>query len=477
MRSFFAECWLAGILNVIVAVPHFYKKSVAVYSYFPFSDDVCFDKSPVLLRLCAVGGDCKGISKMFYENKVGNLRQCPLNVNVLQLYPYSYLEQEPGPTYRLRGILTELFEGLIRLMKFAPKYRPAHKYGNSCTTEGIHRDLYTGTADMAIAVSNSFTATPLLCPVLKPQANVITCYTWCMPRHYMKNSLWMFLTNEFDTETWISVCVASVVVMLFAYSFLSFNVTALPSVMHIVIVGYVPQPIRVKSTALSLKILLIFWFLYNIVISTGYQAGLHGLNVIPDRHSFRTVDELAYSDIPVTSLDVWQQFMFNLPDREHSITFLANRIKPIPPNALHRGYTEFTEQGDRAMLMPREVCVHFAKSQRKRRFNYLAGYCLSTHEIPLYMLRANSPFGETVAYYNKRLFESGYNKRSMPSEFRLPSRRSQPARALSLFHLQPFLMLLAIGCAVGLAVFVCELVTHHIPHRWNPLIRPLNIRM
>jgi len=461
MSNFFSRCWVAGILNALVAVPLPKQESLAVYSYFPFRNPKrCFDTTPILVRQCAEPSECRGISSMFYQDKVKDLKECPLKVQVNNLYPYADLTEEPGQRYRLRGLLAELFDKVVYMMNFTPRYKLATYYGNFCSDKGIYGDIYNHVAHIGISVSTLLST--VQCPHFRPQVHIVTCYSWCMPKNHMRHSMWMYLVGEFSLGTWISVFLTTIAVALLIITLhrISIYETKTISVVHTILVGYVPQPLNVRSHIPSIRLFLLFWLLYNIVISTGYLAGLHGLNVAPDLYSFRTVAELADSDLTVVAPLQWYRFMLRLPDQEDHITKLVSRLKVANISTMHDEYFEFQRQGNRALLMPRELCVYFSTTQRSHEFFYFPDYCLTTTELFPFLLNDKSPFADTITLYGKRLLESGYNKKTMPSHMPAVRFQGQPPRPLSLFHLQPFMILLAAGCVIALIVFILELVIY-----------------
>jgi len=453
VKELFSESWAGGVLNAVVAVPQLMEETLSVYSYIPFKDySSCFQPSVVLLRKCGRNQQCLTAEDMFGEDKVKDLQGCPMRVSVSQLDPYATLVEDEDQGYRLEGLVDDLFTGLVKAMNFTPIFVMS-QYG-ACELPSTVNDVSTRKVELAISFTLS--QTPYNCNIARPTANIMTCYTWCMPAEYVKNSVWMFLLDEFDLQTWCLILASMIAVFLFTVAFSSVKQMPLRSVSDIVILGVLPQPIELRSEAPSVRILVISLFMFNMVLSTVYQAELHSMSVFPDTHSFKSVAELAYSTIPVSSLLKWQKFMFEVENPEPYLIHLANRIRTYNSSVLNAEYAKFRSEYNSAALIPREACVYFMSSRNHSAFSFFPDYCMSTFELNPYMLHDTSPFIDTILRINHQLYQAGFNTRALPP-VAPNTAQVAPPRRLSLNHIYPFMLVLAVGWAASSLFFLCEL--------------------
>lgn len=283
-----------NIFNVNVIAQNDEDDEIFSKSMFPYdSSNNCGKRviSIELLDTCSLSEDNdivveEKVRGKFLDKFPNNLQSCPLKVYARVFEPYTFHNSSSGKFYD--GIDFQLIQTLSDQLNFSAEFILQNKTLFEILQELMENDveLVVGGIDEDPNLAQYISATS---PYFQDEL------TWCV-RKVRFDYDWMSFVYSFQISTWILIGVVlfTVMTVLFVHekSFLSGNASLLK--IYFMIFGVLfNQNMGSISPVPSVRILIISYFLFALIISNTYQGFLFGKLTLPrSPHQISTVYEL-----------------------------------------------------------------------------------------------------------------------------------------------------------------------------------------
>ncbi|KAK3915122.1 putative glutamate receptor [Frankliniella fusca] len=434
-----------------------------LYTYWPYYPGHCHDIRPHLAALWTPSSPHRAAA-FGLAPKDRDLGACPLRVTTFKARPWVEVlpvNGTPGRITLVTGTMKPFILTLAHHLNFTPEfYLPSDGkiFGSSATslkTEGVLGDLYFNRSDLVLM----YTGADLTLPHhARPPTAQVMCTTWCMPTGYNSRSPWRLIVGEFGTETWSAVFISYVLATL-SYRFLlpgrTLRDTWLTAVQGLI------SAIQPIPDNVSPRVFIFCWSFFGLVVATLYMAALHRMiTTDTDDTVFHTLSELASSDIPkfasAEHVRAYKKAQFDTKSER----LMWARTSTFNYDQSLLMFSRFFARRNICILMDRNQCISYAALFTPPRtapvFHLLRKYCLAVSQAYNMILRQTSPLLRAFTRATARLDEAGITQHW----FDFKEKRFTPSLdpVMRMPHLTPFLKMLGIGCSLGLAMFVLEMV-------------------
>lgn len=456
----FEFAWEVYILNIAILVTE--DSKINWYTYFPYADEQCGNVSPKLIGSC----DSSGIPTLnLYPPKVpANLHGCPIRSIAFYYQPYvinPYSSENPG----LEIVMINEFG---KAMNFTPVYvnhkltHPGFKYAKGVYTK-MFRMLYNYEGDImfgSLKMNSSFNE-----EFDSSYTHLQDAICWYAPRA-REVAPWKNLFIVFQTDVWFIlfclVCMTAVFwrfishLLVVDQCYYSQILHCLTDVWHSLLLGSVRQP-----TGVTMRLSFISWVMCTFLISTVYQTMFTSILTNPAYgKQISNMEEMLESNLQY-GFDPLAQGAFKFP-QDKTLWTIYNNYVPCPFDQAIYCINRTVVSKNFVLAKNRKNMAYFLKNN----YSYLGG-STAVYEFEAYtyhlriLVNQGFPLLERFNALILRahacgLFMKWHN--DLTQSLHQKQQDKTQIKKLTVEHLQPAFLILTLGCAIGVIVFIFELV-------------------
>jgi len=333
VRNLFELCWKQGITDVVAVEER--ADICRVFSYFPFSENKCFDLSPVPIyswekRLSGT------LNLTLFPDKLPNLNWCPLIVE------YG-TDTSEGPFHRKTDhLLPFLLKAMKATTKSIPRVLPV--------TNSYRGELLINTFYPYVERLHKFVFSPVTC------ASITGI---CFPVQRSLFVEWSRILNGFSRHVWCGVVMSASLITFYVYFII--HQTKIDS--SIVVLNTLrtlmshPLP-RNQAMRWQDKICFPLWLYLCLVLNSAYQSELKSKLTRPlAGHAITSIEDFNMLDIPIHVSQASYKFATEIMLKEPSHKRIVEKMvvsKNITPNDLlrrHDGRAAYICENDNVYLL------------------------------------------------------------------------------------------------------------------------------
>jgi len=442
LHEMFEQFFNRGILDVVSVHPS--DSAVHVFTYFPFTREVCYNFKPTLIaKLVSRNVTCP--LNAYPKNKVQKLFNCSADVLLFPVPPEILYPSKNESFFspKMAELVHIMFD---RIMNLFPEYSlQRNKSAGIRLLLGTPRLLSLGLPSVNPNVDHA-------------KGMVARCITWCIPTNFDAESHTNPLAQSFSKQLWTACAVT--VTAVTGTTFLLFWLSKLYSSSWMFVLSVViGSPAVVHSNVDNVRFFHFNLYMSFLVINTIFKARLHSLMATSPRPSRMTeAVEVYKSDLNLFYPDNVVDW---LNDSIGNITIAAGRLAKYDrssPKSMSKVYAGL-KTGKAAMFVNSEFCRIVAKGMGKTRGGYYKVYhlpsCIGYTFASYFGFSWESPFAERVKEVTGILREHGLSERLLKT--RMPKETHSPVpTAIDMSDIFIVTLLWIAGLVFGLIVFVFE---------------------
>ncbi|KAK3907943.1 Glutamate receptor 2 [Frankliniella fusca] len=396
---------------------------------------------------------------------------CPLNVAVRHYPPYAHLTPRAAPSaegdvYDLHGTFTPLLRALEQGMHAHFNMTPMPDgSGQRGTNLRMTYDIYVSRTLPDPEHRNEV-----------PTTSRGGCYTICVPRRWRRTPLWRALLDEFSAAVWALVAATFVSMRLALTPVLEEEqqqgrerrARARTSDLGFILLAAVLGSVQASTPGYSRantrdRVLFAMWLFFSLVMTTAYQAVLHGLRTAPQLvDALRDTEELARSDVAINGPAVPQVLLAlsTVPGGELMVNrYKAYNFSGITTIRLSRDEAYMCSALERFFLERK-----LGRDEAGRPHHVPASTCMVSFYEALFALPVGSFYLHKASEVVLRMTETGLTqhvigRRTGDAVLLMKASDTAPGgpHPENLDQLSPALLLLAVGLGLGAAALALEL--------------------
>jgi len=486
------ELWRKQVMNAVVLLPASSDVSnvltVSVYTWFPYEhpSGLCGQLRDIIhinsWIMDEEGGRFLQNSSLYPEKVPDDLKGCPIRASTFEFYPFVICDKRLGI-----GTNTSIVDGLeIRLMRCVAEgmnmtlilqIPPGDERGGiqlkNGTWTGLRADIMYGRADITFASLLSKLEDHLIFDIT---INYFTDrFTWFVARA-KPYPRWLGMARVFDPMTWFVGFLVIILASIFMRILHSFNTIKRDEVsgtywrfamclstMWAVFLG---QGVPTMPRSLPLRSFILSMIIYSLAVNTIFQTFFTSYVVNPGLlHQISDVDELTESDLIYAFYEVLDKFFTEDFLQRLKPRVLCEPFKCLDYVATHDNYATFC---GRALLA--YIVDEMMKQEGKHEIYAFREDSFELNSVML--MPKGSHLLDRVNKVMSHIVEAG-----LPNQFLksiLDARRieagilamedlSDEYSALSMNHMQGSFFFLLMGLALGLVMFLFELLKTSMP--------------
>jgi hypothetical protein len=339
IRRILGELWEDGVANAVVLAPtlHTNKPSTLdVHTWFPFADDHCrgpVNRTAILHQWTTATESRFDKNINIFPDKTSNFYGCVVNVSTFTYVPFVFPmgNTDSNGTYYTEGLEIRILYIIAKALNFTPKFLPENNH-NISKWWGMYEEVTNKQSDVG------FTATPQTVRSIGNRDHSVwylkETIRWFGP-HAKPSAHWKSLVIIFTPLMWILVLIVYLMCSLVFWSLANVNGDVKEYVAYTnallcflqtfsMILG---EAVCVRPHTWYLRLFFILWVFYCLLINTAYQSSL--ISVLTDPRyepSVDTVEELLNSGMSYGF--VWRfHYWYSSTNDSVSRTLLENFIQ------------------------------------------------------------------------------------------------------------------------------------------------------
>ncbi|PNF21340.1 hypothetical protein B7P43_G02094 [Cryptotermes secundus] len=499
IRSILGELWENDVVNAIVVAPNLHRNkptTLDVHTWFPFAEDHCrgpVNRTVILDRWITESESRFDKSIDLFPDKLSNFHGCAVSASTFAYVPFVFpMREDANITHYTEGLEIRVLHMIAIALNFTEKFLPENEH-NVSKWWGMYEEVSNKKADVG------FTATPQTVRSIGNRDHSVwylkETIRWFGPRA-KPSAHWKSLIIIFTPLMWLLVLIIYFICSLIFWLLAQVNsavkehVTYTDALMCFLqtfsmILG---EAVCVRPHTWYLRLFFIIWVFYCLLINTSYQSSL--ISVLTDpRYDpiVDTVQKLLNSGMNYGF--VWRfHYWYTRTNDSLSKTILNNFI-PCPK--LDVCLRRIASKQDFAICGGESHLLYF--SQTKYSPLGIPSFLPFSEEVTSILVtmffHRGSVFLESFDRVIYRVVESGITQKFW-TDIRLryvgnvdedadkgdegkADGDDDPAVVLSVQHLQSAFILLLLGLACSLSVFITELFYFSFrKSRFFPRLKP-----
>jgi hypothetical protein len=502
IRNIFGELWKNDVVDAIVLTPtvNACKSSATtldIHTWFPFAKDHC--RGPVvrtvILDQCVMDGESQfDKNANLFPDKMLNFHGCVMTASTFPYFPFVFpmKERDSNITYYSDGLEINVLETIASVLNFKVKFLPETKHTVS-KWYGLFDEVLRKESDLG------FAAMPHTVSAVGNREHSVgylkETIRWFGP-HAKPSAHWKSLVIIFTPSMWFLVLIVYLISSLIFWLLANVKNTVKEHVSYTnmlmcylqtfsIILG---EAVCVRPNTWYLRLFFIPWVFYCLLVNTAYQSSLISVLTNPRfEPAVDTVDGLLNSGMSYGF--VWRfHFWYNRTNDTMSNKIL-NNYTPCPK--LDLCLKRIASKQDFVICGGESHLLYLSQTQ----------YCVSgvpqflpfKEEVASFFVtmffRVGSVFLESFNKVIYRVTESGIVQKFW-TDIKLnhighidedgdegaeedADGDGSDADVLTVHHLQGAFILLLLGLAFGISVFIIELIYFNLKkYRFSPCIKP-----
>lgn len=477
VQILFSEFWSFEVTNAVSLVEMKYG-GIYLYTYYPYTTIRCSDPGPPVF-LDSWNSSNQSFVKnidIFTPKKVSNLQSCPLQCSGTHTPPDSIITDKGNNTYEFLGLGGLIFNFISQHLNFTPVITRVTDTTNSY--EGVYsndtsvlvKDIISRKVDIGFGKFSR--STDMQHGVTFAKETGVDCFTWAVPFRAGKlPSMWKTFTNEFYTIVWILILISliSAVLILFILSHVARKerneYRNIIYVVLFIISTFLSSQLRITPSSNVLRVFVVHWFLYSLVIIAAYQASLGSIVTVPPEISnLKTINDILQSQLSITGSPQMYYVLNASTSTTGKIKELLKRFEVQPPGeflpvmkrvVLDRNVVVFANQRllTYSNLQLKDLNITEVKA-------YIVQSCLIKSPSSPMLLRNGSPYRIPIDNLLSRLLESGIIEHWAALHDQQEDNNSNVPKFTQLHfrHLRGAFTVLLTGELIAAVVFILELI-------------------
>ena len=478
------ELWEKEIVNSVVLVHNMdadtSTATVDIHTWFPFAEDHCRGPADrtVVLDQCAVNSECQFVrNAKLFPDKMSNFHGCVLRASTFEHEPFTISKTKNGSkiTQNWKGVEIGVLQTIAGELNFTVEYLPetkrkAHKFF------GLYDEVSKKQSDVGSA------AVPRLYHGIGQRDHTTgyfeeTVQWFGPPRKPIPQ--WKGLVILFTPLMWLLVLIVYLIASIIFWSLANFhrsvnehtsykNPIACFLLTFSIVLG---EAVFVRPQTWYLRLFFVVWVYYCLLINTAYQSSL--ISVLTKQQfepPIDTLEKLLDSQMPygyIAPLKMWCNKVVGLTSKQllgggiecPTLDYCLKRIIStqnfaVCGGGLHNLYlsyqTKYSFSGTPKFVPFKDVIVSYYPTMF---FRPGSPFLHNFDSIILRMLAAGmvDHFWEDIKMRN-----IGHTEEEDEDED--DEEGGSDAVVLTLNHLQSAFILLILGLAFGIIVFIIELI-------------------
>lgn len=467
------QFWNYHLLRVVSLVP-LGDGDTNIYTYFPYGRFHCHAANyPLIVDSCRNNSLSRKFKLFSATARLQNFYGCNVTCFGNNQVPEITTRQKMDGSWEISGNVVLLLDALSKHYNFTPQFvgvfEDTHGWffyndtvqSKALNAENLKVEFGFGTYSQLTFLSDrnvdhSFAAAP-------------ECFTWGVPPLAGKQpSIWANYVNEFSFTVWLLLVAffvgTSIIVVLMAnYSRNEKRQLGIHAAAFVLFTSMVMQSTTLRPRSKPLKMLLLQWTWWMMVIHASYEASLGSFMTVqwPVQH-IKSAREIMENGLRVTGGVQMYELLKTASTGNAVLRTLYDRFEVLPPTSLDNIVNSIYENRDMVVLFPKRF-VLYSSRYRARLDNktdrvHLVEECVwKTYASP-FVTRKDAFMAEPINEFTHKIFEAGLLKHWRTKDGYLKEWPKIEAKTFSREHLRGAYTILFIGCLIA---FLC-LVTEHL---------------
>jgi hypothetical protein len=340
ISEIFGELWEKEVVNSIVLVYNMdadtSRATVDIHTWFPFSEDHCREPAnrTVILDQCVVNSECQFVKNAkLFPDKMSNFHGCVLRASTFEQEPFtvSNTSKNSNVTQYSKGIEIGILRTIASKLNFTVEYLPEPKR-ESYKIYTLYDEISKKQSEVGFGAAHR-----------TPHADDHRDYTVgyfpetmkCFGPNPKPVPHWKGLVILFTPLMWLIVLIVYLIVSIIFWSLANVHRSVNEHVSYknpvvcflltfSIILG---EAVFVRPHSWYLRLFFVVWVYYCLLINTAYQSSLISVLSQPRfEPSVDTVEKLLHSQMPygyVAPAKIW----FSRDEGSTSKTILRNGIE------------------------------------------------------------------------------------------------------------------------------------------------------
>lgn len=475
MEKVHDQFWSMRILRVVSVVPLNNGNSL-IYVYFPYGSNHC-DRSgpPIRVDSCSQEGLSKTFQLFSIFKQLRNFYGCPLTSVGNTQAPENTLYENTEGLFQAVGYTATLINIFKNYYNFTLKI--VNVYNDSggwfFYNESVQSRMLTYTNQ---TIDFGFGTFSLLDLKSHPDIDYAfpiypECFCWAVPQLFGESpSIWSNFVNEFSTITWI-LLVFSYFIAIISIHFISRKLTTEnikfhenSSIMILLFGLIVGQSFTVIPKTKTLKLFLILWAMWMLIIHTAYEASLGSFMTVPTPvHNIASTKEVVKKGLRVAGGVKIHSLFKDFATSNKVMKTVLKKFEILPPTSNGMDiFEEINKNRDLAVLFPKRYILHYGGNSKlldtsEKAVHILPECVVKTFASPLISHRG-TPMSYIINDFLQITFQSGLTKYiRMKGKVKAQRYKVDPKKC-TLRHLQGAFTIFGIGHLLASLCFLGEII-------------------
>ncbi|XP_075214888.1 glutamate receptor ionotropic, kainate 4-like [Lycorma delicatula] len=451
---------------------------IYLYTYYPYTSTRCSDPGPPVFLDSWNLVDRSFVKdiNIFAPKKVSNLQSCPLQCSGTHTPPDSIITIKGNNTYEFGGLGGLIFNFIAEHLNFTPVITRITDTTNSY--EGVYsndtsvlaKDILSRKVDIGFGKFSR--STDMHKDIIFAKETGIDCFTWAVPfRAGQAPSIWKTYVNEFYGLVWILISISlilAVIVLFILARSVRKERKDFKSIFYIIlfiISTVLGSQLKLTPSNNIVRIFVVHWLLYTLVIVAAYQASLGSIVTVPaEIGNLQTIDEILDSHFGITGSPQMYYVLNASTSTTKQVAKLLQRFEVQPPGEFLPVMRRVVVNRNVVVFANQRLLMYSNSKLKDLNITGITAHvipdCLLKSPSSPMLLRRGSPYRIPVDIMLNRLVESGIIEHwsALENEKEDNSNRAQFVQ-LYFRHLKGAFSVLLCGEIVAIFVFILEIIS------------------